>query len=63
MTGKKLTPVPATEVKVGDQHNSGPVTAVRQSQSGKTVYITITAPSGKSIELKYSARSRPYIWR
>jgi hypothetical protein len=61
--GKRLVPVLATEVKAGDAHNSGPVVSVRRSQSGKTVYITITPPSGDDIELKYSARSRPYMWR
>jgi hypothetical protein len=61
--GLILGPVPATEIKAGDQHNSGPVVAVRKSQSGKTVYLTVTLPSGKDSEIKYSAQSRPYMYR
>jgi hypothetical protein len=61
--GLTLEPVPATEIRVGDQHNSGPVVAVRRSQSGKTVYLTVTLPSGRDFEIKYSAQSRPYMYR
>lgn len=59
-TGRMIR-VPVTKVGPGDIHSAGTVTARRQSQSGKTVFLTMYGHGGESSELKYSAQSTTFL--